>query len=216
MAHDEYKVEALCREILDTVLADIRQRYQYLPSSLKAVADETQATYEESAARLRAEFARDDERQRTRALSQATFKARRSVLDSRDACVSAWLTAGRNEALARWRAGDDSSLALAVELAVEGIAELPGDRFVVRADLPLPPEFTERVVAAVLEADGRSIRVDLEQDEALEPGLVVTCPNGLALYDNRLCDRFRRIESNLRTELTRMLTEEVESHREGP
>lgn len=209
MRSDELKVEALCREILDSVLCEIKGEYEQLPQALRALTDETKDRYEEEATNMRFEHRQNDSRERVRSISQAQFKAKKDVLRKRDELLDELLTKGYEEALQRWQKTKDTNLVL--PLVEEGVTALDCQDVVVTLNEEKKGHFGGGLIKLLQEHFTKKITVEYGEHS---PGVIVSRADGRALYDNTIKDRFRRCSLQLRVELAKLLDEEVKRQRD--
>ncbi len=209
MATDELKVEALCREILDSVLSEVKSEYEALPNSLHNLTAKTKEKYEETASDMRLEYGRQDEREKTRSISQAQFQAQKAIMSKRDELVSELLEKGYEEALARWQSISDSSLVL--PLAEEGISTLACPEVIVKINKAKEGQFPKDILQIIEKFTKSKVTIQYSQ---ILPGVIVERADGRARFDNTIRDRFRRASHQLRAKLTMLLDEEVTRLRE--
>ena len=209
MRSDELKVEALCREILDSVLREIKGEYEGLPPSLRELTDDTRENYEQEAATMRNEHRQHDGRERIRSISQAQFKAQKDVLQKRDTLLDELLNKGYEEALEQWNNTKD--VGLVVHLVEEGVVALDCDDIVISIDKTKEEAFGKDLQASLKSLLRKDVKVKFELDLA---GVTIERADGRAVYDNTIKDRFRRCTLQLRAELATLLDEEVKRQRE--
>ena len=209
MRSDELKVEALCREILDSVLCEIKGEYEQLPQALSALSEETKERYEREASTMRQDHRQHDSRERVRSISQAQFKAKKEVLQKRDELLDELLTKGYEEAIARWAETKDFNLV--IPLVEEGVRALASDDVVLILNKEKEDHFGDELGPALKEHFNKDIAVKFASQA---PGAFIERADGRALYDNTIKDRFRRSTLQLRLELARLLDEEVTRQRD--
>ena len=209
MRSDELKVEALCREILDSVLREIKKEYEQLPESLRVISDDTKERYELEAATMRNEHRQHDSRERVRSISQAQFKAKKEVLQKRDELLDELLTKGYEEALLSWSKTQDVNLV--ISLAEEGVSALACDDVVLFLNKEKKGQFGKELVSSLKEHFNTGISVKYVTQL---PGAIIERADGRAVFDNTIKDRFRRSSLQLRVELARLLDEEVTRQRD--
>jgi len=207
MQGDAGKVEALCREILENVLADVQRRYEELPQSLRTVAEQAQARHEQAASTLRDEYREKNERDRKRRLAQALFNAQRTELVHREQILTNLLEAARTAASKRWEQGPRDEMILGFVL--EAHRSLHSFVYEVIVSSHSEPAFSselpDRVAKVLSQESGTDITVSFNCDPAQAAGVIVASDKGRKHFDNTLVDRFRRSEEFMRTQLVDML-----------
>lgn len=211
MRADEVRTDALCKEVLERVLADARSRSTELQTTLEAALAQVRERSLAAQAALEAEQRQRCEQERTRAISQARFKAQRAVRSAMEDAVARLVDEGYAACLEAWAR---TPAAHAEELALEGIAQMAGAHFEVRVDRPaaarLPADFPDRLVRRARESLGRDVTVVVSADsEGAAAGLRVLGPDGRSTYDNSLRDRFRRCREAVRAAVAGAIEEEI-------
>ena len=207
MAEEEIKVEALCREILDSVLEEIKAQYHELPRSLKEIAEEKKSLYTETTEQLQDEYEQRSSRERTTTISQAQFKVQRRVVENKDFLVEEIMKEGYELAIETFEL---NWLELSLQLAQEGCKILDTPKVLVHLAQPREQQESEGFSEELTRRMGRALEIEVAFDLS-EAGVVVEDKTGRASFDNRLEDRWRRAREKLRAATTKLLEDEAKS-----
>jgi vacuolar-type H+-ATPase subunit E/Vma4 len=205
---DGKKIEALCREVLDTVIENIDGEFRQMPRQLTAIAEEKVSHFETEMATLIKSKSAENARTFKTALSKIRFKSRQHFVQVLDESVAHIISEGYKEALEVFKAEPGGQFVKS--LTFEAVNALGGDGFLVR----VPAETRKAVGVEFLEElteqfrkRGRKVNLEFDEKPLDKPGVVVCCKGGRVSFDNTIEDRFRRSRKVLFTEVKSLVIE---------
>lgn len=195
---DEKKVEALCREILKSVVENIHREYLILPVHLKSIADEKVTNFEVEMTKLIEDNDIESSRENRTALSQLRLKGRQQIILASDEIVIELLDKGYRDAIKKYEENPGGDYIRA--LAIEGINCLSGKNFIIEVTketrMALGKKFLN-TIESHFEKNDREVEAIFSKDDGKEPGVRICTDEDRVSYDNTILDRFRRSRSRL-------------------
>jgi vacuolar-type H+-ATPase subunit E/Vma4 len=208
---DEKKVEALCREILKSVVQNIHSEYLALPVHLKSISEDKITNFETEMSRLIEDNDAERSRENRTALSQLRLMGRQQITSVIDKVIKKLLEKGYADAIEKYAKNPGGDFIKT--LTIEGIDALKGKHFIIEitneSRAALGKDFLNSIVSH-FKREGRGIDLTFSKIPGKDPGVRICTEDDRVSYDNTISDRFRRSRSRLFASVRESLKQEAE------